>query len=170
MVLKLELLLVFLIVIMLSIAYSVKLSDTIPPKKTSRKEMEFTHTTLTEVNTEKLLSTSTGSYGVRKDGILTIKALVYHTDSIERLLSDSGRYVGENVYLDGHIRLKQKKGFSYQAEHAVYHKKTEVLEITSKFIAKMNQNIVHGNSAQYDTRKKILSAQKIHAVVYTAEK
>jgi len=170
MVIKLELLLVVLIVTMLSVAYSVKLSDDISAKKTSRKEMEFTHTTLTEVNTEKLVSTSYGVYGIRKDGILTIKELVYHTDSIERLVSDSGRYVGERVYLDGHIRLKQKEGFFYQAEHAVYNKKTEILEITSKFTAKMNQNIVHGDNARYDTRKKILSAQKINAVVYTAEK
>jgi len=166
---KLELLLVILIVGMLSLAYTIKLSDNVAAKKTFSKEMEFSDTTFTEVNTQKLISTAFGTYGVREGGILRIKDLIYHTDTIERLLADEGRYVQNRVYLDGNIRMKQKEGFNYRAQHAVYNKKTEILTITSKFTAVMDKNIVHGNTARYDTRKKILIAKEIEAVVYTAE-
>ena len=167
---KLELLLVILIVMMLSLAYTIKLSDDTSAQKVSRKEMEFTQTTFTEVDTQKLISTSFGTYGVREGGILKVKNLIYHTDSIEHLLADSGRYVKDKVYLDGHIVMKQKEGFNYRAEHAVYDKKMEILTITSKFTAMMNKNIVHGNTAWYDARKKVLVAKEIDAVLYTAKK
>ncbi len=167
---KLELLLVVLIVAMLSLVYTVKLSDDVSGKKVSKKELEFTETTFTEVDTQKLISTSFGTYGVREGGILKIRNLIYHTDSIDRLLADNGRYVNERVYLDGNIRIKQKEGFNYTAEHAFYDKKTEILTITSKFTAVMNKNVVHGNTARYDARKKILIAKEIDAVVYTSEK
>jgi len=167
---KLELLLVVLIVAMLSLAYTIKLSDDISAKKASKKEMEFTDTTFTEVDTQKLISTSYGTYGARVGGVLKIKNLIYHTDSIELLLSDEGRYIGEKVYLDGNVRMKQKEGFNYKAEHAVYDKKIGILTITSRFTAVMDKNVVHGNTARYDTRKKILIAKEIDAVVYTAEK
>ncbi|OQX50195.1 MAG: hypothetical protein B5M46_01255 [Epsilonproteobacteria bacterium 4484_20] len=167
---KLELLLVILIVAILSLAYNIRLSDNIPSKNISKKELEFTETTFTEVDTEKLISTSFGTYGVRERGILKIRDLIYHTDSIEELLADEGRYVRERVYLDGNIRMKQKEGFSYRAEHAVYNKKTEVLRITSKFTAMLDKNVVHGKAAHYNTRKKILVAKEIDAVLYTAEK
>jgi len=167
---KLELLLVILIAAMISVAYTVKLSDDVSGKQISKKEMEFTYTTFTEVDTEKLISTSFGTYGIRKGGVLTINDLVYHTDAIERLSSNIGRYAGEKVYFDGNIRMRQKEGFNYKAEHAVYNKKTGILSITSKFTAEMDENIVYGSSAVYDTRRKVLSAKEVDAVVYTAEK
>jgi len=63
---KLELFLVVLIAVLLSLAYKIKLSDDVSAKNSSRKEMEFTKMTFTEVDTEKLISTSYGSYGVRE--------------------------------------------------------------------------------------------------------
>lgn len=168
--LKLELLLGVLIVVMLSIAYSVKLTDDVTMKKVSKKEIEFTDTTFTEVDTNKLISISFGTHGIRQGGILTVDNLVYHTDSIELLLANKGRYIGDKVYLDGHIRMKQKEGFNYSAEHAIYDKKTQILTITSKFTAVMNKNIVHGNTGWYDAIKKVLYAKEVDAVVYTAEK
>jgi lipopolysaccharide assembly outer membrane protein LptD (OstA) len=166
---KLEFLLAVLIVTMLSLAYTVKLSDDTAMKKPSKKEMEFTDTTFTEVDTQKLISTSFGKYGMREGGILIVNDLVYHTDSIELLLANRGRYIGEKVYLEGNVRMKQKEGYNYRAENAVYDKKMQIFTITSKFTAMMDKNIVQGNTAQYDTRKKILVAKEVEAVVYTAE-
>ncbi len=166
---KLELLLLVLIAVMFMLGYTVKLSDEVSGKPIAQKEMQFTDATLTEVNTQKLLSTLSGTYGVRTGGVLTVDNLIYHTDSIERLWADRGRYVGETAYLDGRVRVKQKEGFNYSAEHAVYNKKTGVLDITSKFTAVLAKNIVHGNTAHYDTRKKILFAKEINAVLYTAQ-
>jgi len=65
---------------------------------------------------------------------------------------------------------KQKEGFNYKAQHAVYDKKTAILTITSKFTAVMDKNIVHGNTGWYDSRRKMLFAKEVDAVVYTAEK
>ena len=168
--LKLELLLIVLIGGMLGIAYKVKLTDDLSAKKAAKKEMEFTDTTFTEVDTEKLLSVAYGTHGVRQRGVLTVDNLVYHTDTIELLLAEKGRYVGSKVYLDGNVRMKQKEGFNYKAEHAVYDKKTAILTITSKFTAIMDRNIVQGNTGWYDSRKKMLFAKEVDAVVYTAEK
>jgi len=167
---KLELLLAVLIVAMLSLAYTVRLTDDAALKKVSKKEMEFTETTFVEVNTEKLISVLFGTHGIRQDGILTVNGVIYHTDSIEYLLADKGKYVGSKGYLDGNIRVKQKEGFNYHAEHAVYDKKTEILTINSKFTAVMDKNTIHGNTGWYDTRKKVFYAKEIEAVIYTAEK
>ena len=168
--LKLELLLAVLIVTMLSIAYTVKLSDNVTTKKVAIKELEFTDTTFTEVDTEKLLSISFATFGIRRNGVLTVDNLIYHTDTIERLVADQGEYFSDEVYLNGHIKVEQKKGFRYFAEHAAYNKRTAVLTITSKFTAVMDRNIIHGVTGRYDSRKKVLFAKKVDAVLYTAEK
>jgi hypothetical protein len=167
---KLELLLSLLITAMLLFAYTIRVSDKRSDGNVSKKEMEFTHTTFTEVDTDRQISTAFGSYGVREGGVLSLHGLKYHTDSIERLTCNQGRYVGEEIYLDGNIILHQKKGFLYRAEHAVYNKKTAMLAIPSHFTAKMDQNRLEGVRALYDTRKKTVTAQNVHAVVYTAEK
>jgi len=168
--LKLELLLAILIVAMLSIAYKVKLTDDVSMKQTAKKEIEFADTTFTEVDTEKLRAVFYGTYGVRSRGILTVDNLIYHTDTIELLLADKGRYIDSKVYMDGNIRMKQKEGFNYKAQHAVYDKKTAILTITSTFTAVMDKNIVHGNTGWYDSRRKMLFAKEVDAAVYTAEK
>ncbi|AKF24760.1 hypothetical protein YH65_04690 [Sulfurovum lithotrophicum] len=168
--LKLELLLGILIVVMLAIAYNVKLVDDVTTKERSRKEMEFTDTTFTEVDTKRLLSVLFSTHGTRQKGILSVDNVIYHSDTIELLLADKGRYFADKAYLDGNISVKQKEGFNYYAEHVIYDKKTEILTITSTFTALMDKNTIHGNTGWYDTRKKILFAKKIHAVVYTAEK
>ncbi|WP_148154667.1 hypothetical protein [Sulfurovum sp. NBC37-1] len=139
-------------------------------KKVSKKELEFTDITLVEVDTKKLVFTAFGTYGIHQGDILTVENIVYHTDAIEHLLADKGLFIDNKVYLDGHIKMKQNEGFNYRAEHAAYDKKTEILTITSKFTAVMDKNIVHGNTGWYDTRKKILFAKEVDAVLYTAEK
>ncbi len=167
---KLEVLLGVSILLILAAAYTVRLSDNVTSNATPQKELEFTDTTFTEVNTKTLVSTAFGTYGVRKDGVLTIRNLVYHTASIEHLWADEGRYMGDRVSLDGNIRIKQKEGFHYSAEHATYNKQNGILLITSRFTATMDKNTLHGNTARYDTRRKVFVGKEIDAVVYTAEK
>jgi len=166
---KLEWFLAFVIAGLLLFVSNIKLSDTHASSKMLSKEMEFTQTTFTEVTTQKPISTAFAQYGIREGGILKIKNLVYETETIERLLADEGCYEKSKVYLDGHIRVIQKEGFSYDAKHAIYDKETEVLTLTSAFTAKMNQNRIEGAFARYDTRKKILLAKEVHAVLYTVE-
>ncbi len=96
--------------------------------------------------------------------------LRYSTDSIKELRAKRGIYKGDKIYLDHNITVNQKVGFDYTAEHAIYDKKTEMLDITSPFTAIMNENIIHGNSLRYDTKNKKAFATDIDAVVYTKEK
>jgi len=167
---KLEWLLVLLIGGMLSVTYMVRFSDEDTDGRVSGKEMEFTRTVFTEVDTKAPISTAFGRYGKREEGILTIRHLVYHNASIEHLASDRARYVGEKIYLDGTIMLRQKQGFTYRTEHAVYHQKRGLLSITAPFVASMGKNMLQGSSALYDTRRKVFSAKRVKAVVYMAEK
>lgn len=166
---RLELLLIVLIVTMLSLAYTIRLSDETQVQNRSSKEMEFTYTTFTEVNREKQIGTASGTYGVREAGVLKMYNLRYHTEAISRLLSDEGRYIGEKLYLDGNVTMMQKEGYLYTAEHAIYNKTTGVLTILSPFTAHMDKNIIKGASAIYDTHQKILTAKKINAVLFSVE-
>lgn len=170
MVLRLEPLLGILIVVMFAIAYNIKLSEDVTTKEFFKKEMEFTDTTFREVDIKRLLSVLYSTHGTRQEGILSVEKVIYHSDTIELLLADRGRYFSDRAYLDGNISVKQKEGLQYYAEHATYDKHKQILTITSPFTATMDKNTIHGNSGWYDTRKKIFFAKKINAILYTAEK
>ncbi|WP_295417758.1 hypothetical protein [Sulfurovum sp.] len=168
--LKLEIILIVAIAAIVGGSYMVKFTNDTSNKKSPTKELEFTETTFIEVDTNKTLGRAFSTYGIRDAGVLTLYDLKYHTDNIRLLRSKKGIYKGNKIYLDGNITVDQKEGFDYRAQHAVYDKKTQILDITSAFTAVMNKNIIHGNTLRYDTQKKEAFAKQIDAVVYTAEK
>jgi len=168
--LKLEIILIIAMIAIVSVSLTVEIKNNLKPKKVSTIELEFTHTTFTEVDTNKTQGVAFGTYGIRDAGVLTVDNLRYSTDSIKLLRAKKGIYKGDKLYLDHNITVNQKVGFDYKAEHAIYDKKTEMLDITSPFTAFMNENIIHGNSLRYDTRNKKAFATDIDAVVYTKEK
>ncbi len=168
--LKLEIILIFAILSILMGSYMVKFTDHTSTRKYPTKELEFTQTTFIETDTNKTLGRAFSTYGIRDAGVLTLYDLKYHTDTINLLRAKKGIYKDNKVYLDHNITLNQKEGFDYRAEHAVYDKKTQILNITSTFTAIMNKNIIHGNTLRYDTKKKEAFAKDIDAVVYTVEK
>jgi len=167
--LKLETIITLGIIAIIATVFMLKITDGTTAVNTVTKELEFTNTTFTEVDTSDMKGRVFSTYGVRDKGVLTLDNLRYHTDNIELLSAKKGRYEGDKLYLDGDIVLKQKEGFDYSAEHAVYHTKTEILHITSAFEAVMDANIIHGYTLQYDTRKKEAFSREINAVVYTAD-
>ena len=168
--LKLEIILIIAMIAIVSVSLTVEIKNKLKPKKVSTIELEFTHTTFTEVDTNKTQGIAFGTYGIRDAGVLTVDNLRYSTDSIKELRAKKGIYKGDKIYLDDNITVNQKEGFDYKAEHAIYDKKTEILDITSPFTAIMNENIIHGNSLRYDTKKKEAFATDVDAVVYTKEK
>ena len=168
--LKLEIILIFAIAAILSGSFMVKLTNDASSENISTKELEFTQTTFLEVDTNRTQGRSFSTYGIRDAGVLTLYDLQYHTDNIRLLQAKRGIYKDNKIYLDHNITVDQKEGFDYSAEHAVYDKKTQILDITSAFTAVMNKNIIHGNTLRYDTRKKEAYAKEIDAVVYTVEK
>lgn len=168
--LRLEFVLTVAIVGIVSSVLMFKLSSTSSKNKAFTKELEFTNTTLIEVDTRKVLGRSYGTYGVRENGILTVDNLKYHTDTIESLLSKKGRFEGDMLYLDGDVVMQEKDGYTYETQHATYNQKTEILNIIAPFTALRDKNRMRGNTLRYDTRKKEAFGTTIDSVVYTSEK
>ncbi len=168
--LKLEILITLVIVAIFSVTLMVKFTYKSSDGERFTKELEFTDTTLTEVDTVTMQGRAFGSYGIRDAGVLTLHDIKYHTNNIESLRAKKGTYKGDKLYLDGNITLNQKEGFDYSAEHAVYDKKTKILDITSEFSGVMGANTIHGYTLHYDVEKKEAFGRQIDAVVYTTEK
>lgn len=168
--LKLEIVLIVMIIMIISTATMVTLTNTDAPKNGSHKEMEFKDTTFIEVDVDKMLAKAYSSHGIREHSILTLKELKYQTHNIENLVADKATYHSDILTLDGNVSMHQKEGFEYTTSHARYNQKTEILEINAPFVAKMEQNIIRGNSMRYDAVKKEAQGTAIDAVVYTVEK
>ena len=168
--LKLEIVLILAIIAILSVSFNTELSNHKNSQTIFKKEIEFTDTTFIEVDTNRTQGVAYSKYGVRDHTVLTLYDIEYHTDNIESLHAKRGIYKQNMIYLDNHIEVNQKEGFKYRTEHAVYNKKTEILNLTSPFTAVMGKNIIHGKSLRYDSRKKEAYAKDIDAVVYTIEK
>ena len=168
--LKLETLIIVAIVAIISVTLMVKFKHNVSAGERFTKELEFTDTTLTEVDTDTMQGRAFGSYGIRDAGVLTLHDIRYHTNNIQSLRAKKATYKGDKLYLDGNITVNQKEGFDYSAQHAVYNKKTKILDITSAFTGIMDKNTIHGYTLRYDTQKKEAFGKRIDAVVYTSEK
>jgi hypothetical protein len=168
--LRLEYLLIFIIIVTIGVTTMIKLTNTTQNANAISKELTFNDTTFIEVNTKEMLARSFSTQGIRETGILYLEHLNYHTNNIELLLANSGRYENETLYLDGNVSLFEKKGFKYETEHAIYNQRTEILEITSPFTVHMNNNIIKGDKLQYNAMKKEVNATHVDAVIYTSKK
>jgi len=167
---KLEFILIFLVAAILSVALTVKITNTRMLKKIPTTEFEFTDTTFTEVDTNRTIGVSYGTYGIRDKGVLTVENFRYHSDSIKLLRSKIASNKGNKVYLDHAVVLNQKEGSDYYTEHAVYDKKLQILDVTAPFKALMGKNVIHGDTLRYWAKTKKVYATNVDAVVYTKAK
>ena len=149
---------------------TVKLNNTAKGNEIFTKELEFTNTTFTEVDTIKMHSTAYSTYGIRDNAILTLDNFVYSTETISSLVADKARYKGDIIYLDGDVMMTERDGHTYGTQHANYNQKTEIINITAQFVGLRGKNIYKGATLWYNTRSKEAFATMINAVVYTAEK
>jgi len=167
---RLEYVLIIALLVTVGVTTMVKLTNTTKNGHTSTKELEFFDTTFIEVDREKMQARSFSTHGVRDAGILRLEHIMYTTNNIKLLLANKGTYKEDILYLDGNVSLEEKDGFFYTTEHAKYNQKTEILDITSDFTAKMNENIIKGLTLHYNALKKEVNATSIDAVVYTTKK
>lgn len=167
---KLEYILTIAIIGIISGALMLKLQNAPAPGKAFTKELEFTDTTLTEVDTDNMNSRIFGTYGVRDKGVLQVENIHYFDDTIESLSADKGKLEGDILQLDGHVVMQEQGGYTYKTEHAVYNKKSEILNITAPFTAIRGQNVIKGKSLEYDTRQKKATGQTVDTVFYTPDK
>ena len=170
MAIKLEHILIATIVVLISGVFMIKIRNAPPAANPFTKELEFTDTTLIEVDTDDTQSRAYVTLGIRDRGILTIENLVYMSDDIESLSANNGIYYGNKLYLDGNVILHEKGGYKYETEHAIYDQKTEILNITAPFIGVKGLNMIQGESLEYNTRKKKASGTTVGTVFYTPDK
>ena len=163
-------------IIILATIFVVLLSLMVDPKsergvaKRATKELSFLDTTMIEVNRIGLLSKARASKGVRDAGVLHMANFSYSNRNIDALYADSARVKQEEIYLDYNITVHQKEGYDYEAEHAVYNKKSKILKIPSAFKAVIEKNVITGSSLIYDSVKKEAFATMINAELYTQER
>jgi len=167
---KIELVLFIAIVVIIGGSLTMKLNDKSDGTNILVKELEFTNTTFTEVDTVKLQSRAYGTYGVREDGVLTIENLRYATETIKSLVAKKGTYMQSTIYLEGDVALDDSNGYRYLTQQAEYNQDTEILNLTAPFVAFRDKNIIKGDTFTYHTRKEEAYGTVIDAVIYTVEK
>lgn len=167
---KLEFVLIIAIIGIISGALMLKIRNTPAPIKVFTKEVEFTNTTLIEVDTDNMKSRAYVTYGARDKGVLTLENIVYLGDNIESISANKARYEGDILHLDGDVVMQEKGGYKYETQHAIYNKETEILNITSPFTGVRGQNFIQGKSLEYDMRKKKATGTTVGTVFYTPDK
>ncbi|UPT76760.1 LPS export ABC transporter periplasmic protein LptC [Sulfurovum sp. XGS-02] len=167
---KLEYILTIAIIGIIAGTLMLKLGNAPATTKAFTKELEFTGTTLTEVDTDNMNSRIYGTYGARDKGVLRVENIRYFDDNIESLSADKGKLEGDILQLEGHVVMKEQGGYTYKTEHATYDKKSEILNITKPFTAVRGQNMIKGKSLEYDTRQKKATGQTVDTVFYTPDK
>ncbi len=168
--LKLEIVWIAAILVIVTGAMMLKVDTNAVTNATHTKELEFTNTTFTEVDTEKLMGRVYSTYGIRESGELHMENLAYFTDTIKYLIADKGKLAGDVLQLDGNIAFEEKQGYNYRTQQASYDQKTEILNVTAPFIGSNGKNIIKGDTLVYNTLTKDIYATTIEAVIYTAEK
>jgi len=166
----LKFLIIVLIASIISVSLLVELRNTKDKEQAFTKDLEFTNTTFTEVNTEKMQGWTFGTYGERDRGVLKLDNVVFHTDNIESLVAKKGKYIKDVLFLDGDVVMQEKDGYTYKTQHANYHQNTEILNITAPFTAVRGNDVMAGKTLKYNTAKKEAFGTRVDAVLYTTEK
>ena len=168
--LKLEFFLLLIVAGLITMGLTIKIANANKKVKVHTVELEFTDTTTIEVDTNRTLSKSYGTYGVRDSGVLTIDNLRYHSDELKLLSAKKGKIVGDIIYLDHNVTVNKETGSDYYTEHAIYNKKTGILNVISPFKAVKDKNVMYGDTLRYDTHEKSVYATNVDATVFTVEK
>ena len=167
---RIEYILTIAIAVIVTASLTLKLNDAAGKEKGITKELEFTYTTFTEVDTKKLQGKAYGTSGIRDNGILTIYNLAYQTETIESLVAKKGTYMGKIIYLEGDVVTDYAGGYHIETEQAEYDQESEILNITAPFVLTQDDNIVRGDTLTYNTRNKVMYGTTIDATLYTVEK
>jgi len=167
---RLEFVLIIAVIGIISASFLLELADTPESSKTFTKEAEFTDTTLIEVDTEHMKNRIYATYGIIDNGVLTLDNVVFQDGNLQSVYGNESRLEGDMLYLDGDVVLQEKGGYRYETQHAVYNKKTEILNITAPFIGVKDKNVVKGESLEYDMRNKKVYGTTVGTIFYTPDK
>lgn len=153
---------------MLGISYLIKVENDKANKNISTKELEVFDSVTVEVNSTSEKSRLYADYTVRKSGSMQMIKLTYSGKTAKELKSKFGRSIGEKFYLDVNVTMLQENGYYYEADHAIYDKKSDIFYATSPFVAYVHGgNIIHGTNLKYNIKEEITTAENVDAVFYT---
>ncbi len=170
MALKIEFVFIVAIVGIVIASFTVKLNDSQSKVKPMTKELEFTDTTFTEVDTKQLQGRAHGMSGVREKGVLTVYHLQYHTNSIDSLVAKKGTYMGKIIYLEGDVVTDYKDGYHIETQQAEYNQKSGVLNVTAPFVLTKEKNLLRGDTLTYNAHTQQMYGTMIDATLYTVDK
>lgn len=169
MAIKLEWVLTLMLLFITIGAFTFTIENQSVKKSSFNKELELKETTLIEVDEKKIRSKVEAIYGMSQNGVLTLDYLTYASNKIKSMVADKGRIDDRMVYIDGNIKIREN-GYIFTAEHANYHQKKQILNITSPFELIMGPHSVKGEEMSYDILLNNLIIQQVDATYYTAEK
>lgn len=170
MALRIEHVLFILSIAISVIALTVVLKEDKKSQQRFTKELIFTNTTFTEVDTLRQKSTAYGTYGVRDNAILYVDNIEYQTENIQSLVAKKGNFDGNMLYLEGDVVLHANDGYTYRTQAANYNDQTEVLNVTAPYVATQKGNMIEGDSLRYHLPSKETNSTSVDAVLYTIEK
>ncbi len=166
--LKIEWLAIIMILIMLGVSYLIKVENDKAKNKNSAKEFEVFDSVTVEINATDVKSILYSDYTVQKNGNMQMIWPDYSGKTAKKLRSKFGRSIGDKFYLDMNVTMLQDNGYYYEADHAVYDKKSDIFYTTSPFVAYVHGgNIIHGINLKYHIKEKITTAENVDAVFYT---
>ena len=167
---KVEFFAIVMIAIMLGVSYLIKIKNEKMKNDKYAKQLEIFNSLTIEVNETGVESTMYADYSVKENDMMKMRNLIYSGGSAKELKAKHGRNIKKALFLDDDVKLLQDNGYYYEADHAIYDKKDEILYIVSPFVAYLyGGNIVHGVNMKYDEKKKLIAAQNVDAVFFTKD-
>jgi lipopolysaccharide assembly outer membrane protein LptD (OstA) len=167
MAIKLETFLYIAIFIVIAFTLSLKQENKDAAIATSKKELEFTNSTFSEVNTTAQLSQAFTKSGIQENGVLTLNDITYSGQKLKSLKANRAVYDGNISTLYGNVVLKQESGFEYTTDKAIYDINKQFIYVPNSFLAKMNDNTMNGKDLKYNISTQNAEATNIHAILYT---
>jgi len=167
---KLEAILLISILVTSLYVMSVKLEKSDDNPSHRHKDLAFSETLFTEVNTTGLMSISYATRGERTDGILFLENFVYSDNDTELIKADKVYQSGKTIYMDGNVYIKRTEGIIFTTQHAYYDRNKDFLEATAPFNATKPPNEIYGLYMHYDGEKRELYASQIRASFYNETK
>jgi lipopolysaccharide assembly outer membrane protein LptD (OstA) len=169
MAIKIEWVLIFFITITLLVSFSLRVEDSIH-KTGIQKELNFKDTIFAEVDTSGLLSFANVKNGEQTNGILTMHDISFDKIDDTKVTANRAVYEKDEIVLSGNVKIKQKNGFVFNSQKAIYNTRSGKITSKDKYNATLNGNLLTGDNLSYDTKKLNATSSGIHAILHTQDK
>lgn len=169
MAIKIEWVLIFSIIATLIASFSFRFENSIHDH-TIKKELNFKNTIFAEVDTSGIVSFANVKNGEQTNGILTMHEISFDKINDTKVAARKAIYKKDEIILSGDVKIKQKNGFTFNTQKAVYDTRGGKITSKDRYRATLNENTLTGDNFNYDTKKLSATSSNIHATLYTQDK